>query len=598
MNRIVSPRRRLFRPRLVTGLILSCASMTGCGGAAVDHLPGIRQVEPPARAGSMAPNAVADGDGVLVTWLEQQGSGHGLRAARLGAEGRWSAPRTVVTGDRFFANWADTPGIARHAEGALVAWWLGKSGPGTYAYDVMLAHAAGLESTWQPLGPAHDDGVEAEHGFVSSIPEGTAVRLFWLDGRATHAAGGDDGAMTLRTALVRDAAVTQGELLDPRVCDCCQTSAAMTADGPVVVYRDRTDDEIRDISIVRITARGWSAPAPVHDDGWVVPGCPVNGPSIASVDPAGRSLAVAWFTAEGNRPRVQAAISADAGVTFGTPVLIDDAAPLGRVGIVSSGKEEFVVVWLATTQGEGAAIRLARVRDGATAGTPLTVAETTSSRAGGFPRIAMMADTVFVAWTETGAASRVRAALVPLNMVPEAGRARAVERPPNPKPGVARAWDGRVGSSAPDYAAKDLDGRVVELSSFRGQVLLVNLWATWCAPCRAEMPELGALHQKYGPGGLRVVGISVDVDLKPSEVRAFAIAEKIPYLILHDALDDASRLFTGQQMLPASFLFDKEGVLIWSRVGMMGKDDAALAHLIDDALARGAGASREPADHH
>ena len=307
----------------------------------------------------------------------------------------------------------------------------------------------------------------------------------------------------------------------------------------------------------------------------------MNGPSIAST---GHRLAVAWFTAETNHPRVQVAFSRDAGATFDPPVMIDASAPLGRTSVVLAGEDDAVVGWLAGTEREGAEIRLARARSDGRVGESLTVTATSSSRASGFPRMVLLGDELLVAWTEAGEPSRIRAALVPLLMVPEAvPTAEAATHVDQPLP-IGRAWDRLPGSMAPDYAARTPEGGTVELAGMRGQVVLVNIWATWCVPCRVEMPELAALHERYGQRGLRIVGISVDVDLPPTEVRAFAAAEKVPYLILHDSEDRASALFTGQQILPASFLFDKKGLLIWSRIGLIGKDDPGLAKALASAL--------------
>jgi len=133
-------------------------------------------------------------------------------------------------------------------------------------------------------------------------------------------AGRGSGQITFRYVKIkRDGALADEAALDTRVCECCQTSAVMTADGPVVVYRDRSeaDKEIRDISIVRLKGGKWSAPRPVFQDGWQLNGCPVNGPAVAA---AGPRVAVAWFTGADKTSRVKLAFSADAGETFGQPV--------------------------------------------------------------------------------------------------------------------------------------------------------------------------------------------------------------------------------------------------------------------------------------
>lgn len=173
-------------------------------------------------------------------------------------------------------------------------------------------------------------------------------------------------------------------------CECCQTDAAMTTGGAIVVYRDRTEAEIRDISFVRRDDDGWTRPEPVHSDGWVVPGCPVNGPAVAAGGPQGRQVAVAWFTASGNRPRVQVAFSADAGAHFETPVAIDAESPVGRVDVALDDAGDAIVTWLGGVDASNAAVRLIRVPfpsaigsanpGGSAASTPLTIARTTVPR--------------------------------------------------------------------------------------------------------------------------------------------------------------------------------------------------------------------------
>src|SRR5262249_59963708 len=120
-------------------------------------------------------------------------------------------------------------------------------------------------------------------------------------------------------------------LLDGRVCECCQTSAAPTPEGMAVVYRGRSEREVRDISIVRLKNGLWSEPQPLSKDGWEIQGCPVNGPAISS---AGQHVAVAWFTAAHDQPGVYAALSADSGVTFGPQILVGDGKPLVSMGII------------------------------------------------------------------------------------------------------------------------------------------------------------------------------------------------------------------------------------------------------------------------
>jgi hypothetical protein len=243
------------------------------------------------------------------------------------------------------------------------------------------------------------------------------VTAVWLDGRNTGGGGHESahgsaaGAMTLRTAVI-DARgrIAGGEAeLDARVCDCCQTDAAKSAEGLVVAYRDRDEGEIRDISVVRATREGWSAPARVHRDDWRIAACPVNGPAIAAY---GRSVAVAWFTAP-DEPRIRLAFSADAGESFAPPLEVAAGRIAGRVDLLLLDDERAVVSWLADGA-QGAEIRAQLWTRGGPVGSPLTVAATSVDRAAGFPRMARAGDALLFAWTEAAATPAVRTAIVRL----------------------------------------------------------------------------------------------------------------------------------------------------------------------------------------
>lgn len=542
----------------------------------------------------MAPNLATAAGGVWLTWLEEdgepEGGGRGRRTLRWASleGGSWSAPGEIVSGVGFFANWADLPSMTRASDGVLYSHWLQMAGPGSYDYDIRLARSRDDGSTWEPMGTLHHDGVLAEHGFVTLLPEGGGVRAFWLDGREMSPEGkdGDPGTMTLRTALV-DEEAGPDETLDDRVCECCQTAAVMTPGGPQVFYRNRSEGEIRDIYTVRGTSTGWSAPRAVHDDGWEVPGCPVNGPAA---DAAGERVALAWFTAAGNLPRVLAALSRDGGATFSPPVEIDGQVPVGRVDVVLDPRGGAVVSWLAAS-GENAVVRLRRLEDDGRAGPPVDVADASRARSTGFPRMALAGDDLIVVWTDAGEQPRVRGAAVPLSSLPRGGDDAAqgagggVEEP--------RAWDRRPGSMFPAFAAPNLDGEMVSLAGLQGDAVLVNLWATWCKPCREELPELIHLHERHGPEGLKIVGVSVDMADAKAEVRRFVETERIPYLILHDEEGDALALF-GVSSLPGSFLFDRRGVLVWSKFGLLEPGDPELAAAMARALQPGARAAGFP----
>jgi hypothetical protein len=373
----------------------------------------VRELPSPAGKGSLAPSLFAAEDGrVFLSWIERRDETRRALLFSVRQADGWSAPLTIAEGTDWFVNWADFPSLVALPDGSLAAHWLVKSGSGTYAYDVRITRSGDGGRTWsEPLVP-HRDGTQTEHGFVSLLPAPDgSLEAVWLDGRETSpAAGGQDhggGAMTLRSAAIGvDGALSREALLDARVCDCCQTSAARTAEGPVVVYRDRSDREIRDIFIVRQREGNWTTPQAVSADLWEMHGCPVNGPSVAA---AGRRVAVAWFTAAGDVPRVLLAMSADAGASFGAPVVIDEGNPLGRVETLLLDDGSALVSWLEASPA-GSSLHVRRVHADGRRNAAVTVLPAGTAIAQGFPQMARTGESLVFAWT----AERVRTAVMPV----------------------------------------------------------------------------------------------------------------------------------------------------------------------------------------
>lgn len=416
----------MTRPhRIPTGITILCllAVLAGCAGdrplgdgadGAVHDAPPLI-VEPltsPAGPQSGEPHVEAGPDGFYLSWLERTGpERHALRISRLEADG-WSAPLTVMDRSDLFVNWADFPSLVVLEDGTMATHWLEKSGEATYAYDVRAALSTDGGATWTQDIIPHGDGVQAEHGFVSLFPVDGRVGAAWLDGRETV----DGEPMTLRFTTMTPGGAAPDVLLDDAVCDCCQTDAAITSAGPIVVYRDRTAEEVRDIHVVRRVAGEWTEPQAVHDDGWVINACPVNGPAIAAT---GDSVVVVWFTGAPT-PRVMAAFSEDAGATFGPPIRLDEGGGQGRVDVLLMEDGSALAAWLEAAE-SGAEIRVRRVTPDA-AGPVMTLAATSRGRASGFPRMARRGDEVLFAWTEAGDPSQVRTAL---GRVPGTGPATA-----------------------------------------------------------------------------------------------------------------------------------------------------------------------------
>lgn len=368
----------------------------------------------PAAPGSAEPHlSITTDDRPVISWLEPYDGAVRLRYAVLDGA-RWSAARTVATGNDWFVNWADFPSVIPIDGDTWAAHWLRKSGASSYAYDVVGAISEDGGATWgEPFVP-HDDGTATEHGFVSLFPWQGGVGMTWLDGREMLNDAPAPNAMTLRSAAVDSSGrIVETSVVDDRVCECCQTDVALASSGPLLAYRNRSENEVRDIHVARHVDGQWVPGGPVADDGWEIAGCPVNGPDIEA---RGDGAAIAWFTAAADRPAVRLAFSADAGVTFGEAIDIDGNAPIGRVGLGLLEDGSAIVSWLAGAVDGQSDIRAQRVAASGARSAALSVGTTSSGRLSGFPQVVVNGANALFAYTDaTAAESQVRTVLLPLS---------------------------------------------------------------------------------------------------------------------------------------------------------------------------------------
>lgn len=396
---------RLHTPFAMALLLASCADR-----AVQPPLSSLATITSPAGEGSAEPNLAVDAAGrVHLSWLQRTSDSSFSLQLSIRDEGQWSDPVTIVERGDLFVNWADFPSVHVTPGGRLIAHWLQRSGAGRYAYDVVMRQSTDGGQTWSEPRTLNTDGVAGEHGFLSFVDtEGDSVDAIWLDGRATAGHDGHGGSMQLATSRIGpDGGFTANTMLDTRICDCCQTSAARTSGGTVVVYRDRSDTEVRDIGIVRTVGGRWSEPAIVHEDGWQIDACPVNGPAVAA---SGEHVAVAWFTGARDTAAVYVAFSADGGATFGDAHRVDDGQPLGRVDVELDGRGRAIVTWLERTSDEAAEVRARAVDAGGTSSAHMVVATSANSRPAGFPRMIRHGGTITLAWTQPGTPSRIELA--------------------------------------------------------------------------------------------------------------------------------------------------------------------------------------------
>jgi hypothetical protein len=376
---------------------------------AAGPMPAQTILKTPDIAGSEEPNLVTGRDGrVYLSWLEPvEPKGFALRFSVRGPQG-WSAAKTIAKGTNWFVSPADFPSLAVLSDGTLAATWLvATGGPDSEAYDINIAFSKDSGTTWgKPIVP-HRDTKKRQHGFLSIVPTSDAkLAAIWLDGR--NMPSEEEGNMALMYTTIAPNGTLGPEMqIDNRTCECCKTALTATPDGLIAVYRDRSDKEIRDISIARFANGKWSA-EPLSKDGWEIEGCPVNGPAVSS---NGKNAAVAWFTAPGDKPQVYLLMSSDSGKTFGKKIRVDGGNPQGRVEVLSLASGDAIVSWVERTP-QGPRLEIRRFGANGVAAAPIDVSKTAGVRSGGFPKMVVTGNDMILAWTDTSEPSHIRSAVL------------------------------------------------------------------------------------------------------------------------------------------------------------------------------------------
>ena len=350
------------------------------------------------------PNLTASSRGIVLSWLEHRDATATLMFSERDGSGTWSPARRIASSDNWFVSSADPPTVTRLSDGALVATAYPATDLSIEAYDLQLSYSRDEGKTWsRPIAP-HHDRTKTQHGFATlfEMPD-NALGLVWLDGRdqELNKTDPDGGSMGLYFASFdRNGTQTAEEMADARVCECCQTTAVMTDEGPVVAFRDRSPREVRDISVTRLEEGKWTQARPLHVDGWQIDACPVNGPALSA---GGRQVAAAWFAAPKDEGHAYAAFSADAGRTWGEPIRLDDAVSLGHVDIEVLEDGSAIASWVEFVN-QRAQLRLRQVKPSRERSVPIVVAGTGEGFVSGYPRLARNGNEIVVAWSETTSA--------------------------------------------------------------------------------------------------------------------------------------------------------------------------------------------------
>jgi len=364
---------------------------------------------------------------LLLSWLEKTGDKkHALRFAIRDKE-NWTDVGTVIEAENLLVNWADFPSIFQNQDGTFVASWLVKNAKNAHAYNIFISLSNDDGKNWSKPFTPHNDKTETEHGFVSMFQGSDLMTGFvWLDGRKyeteKHAQvnkesetdsqhGGHDKAksneMALRFASVNKDGILINEVeLDGRVCDCCPTSAVVTNNIPLIAYRDRSDEEIRDISIIRFVGGQWTKPQTVSADNWKINGCPVNGPVVSAKD---KTVAVAWYSEADSSPVVKIAFSNNTGESFNPPIKVNESKTVGRVDLLVLDDGSAVVSWI-EGNAQKAELKARQIKADGTLSESFIVAQTSIERKSGFPKMIKVGNEIIFVWTDI-ATNKVRIAI-------------------------------------------------------------------------------------------------------------------------------------------------------------------------------------------
>jgi hypothetical protein len=399
--------------------VLMAASLSlsiGLAGCEPEHEDSAHAVTFPGASGSAEARLTRDVDGApLLSWLEPDDGEHVLNYARFDGEA-FGEVHEVARSERMFVNWADFPSVTPITNTLWFAHWLQLQPDSRGAYDIATAISTDGGSSWSPAEQMNEDNTEAEHGFVSVFGWRDRIAAFWLDGRDLANWSFDDPDALLGTSLrlaEYDASgrVTRRVVADELVCDCCQPDVALVDTGPIVIYRDRTPEEIRDVVVSRYVDGAWSEPVGLGNEGWYIEGCPVNGPVIAA---RGDDVAAAWFTAADGKPRLRLARSSDAGVSFPVVVDVDEGRALGQAAVVLDESGRALVSWWQRGEAGGIDLKLREVDRLGMPGPEHLIAHESVGQPIDVPQLTDAGDKYLIAWTTLDDGGTVHASLLDL----------------------------------------------------------------------------------------------------------------------------------------------------------------------------------------
>jgi len=349
--------------------------------------------------GSMSPHLSTSKSNItILNWLEPTDEGHRIQFSRY--DSAWTNPSSVRQGDDWFINWADFPSVINFNENEYAAHWLKKSGKSTYAYDAYISISNDDGKSWSQPIKAHDDKTQTEHGFLSFYEHENKLGFIYLDGRkmandATH--DKSHTSMSLRSGTIdKNLKLIDTQSIDGLVCECCQTDITMTDKGPIGVYRDRSEEETRDIFITKLEDGVWGKGKPLHLDNWKINGCPVNGPVITGNN---NDITVAWYTRAGGRSNIKIAKSTDYGETFGNPISLGTNETVGHISMTNDSKGNSWLLWQKSADKGSVELILTKIESESSKITHKVIEEAGKTPRFSFPQITRNNDQIILAYS-------------------------------------------------------------------------------------------------------------------------------------------------------------------------------------------------------
>lgn len=384
-----------------TLLLTSLLLCQGCQTAPNTEKLSVRELTLPAIGITRQHELTRTADNQLIaSWVESEGPLNTVRFA-VYTNGNWQPTRTVAKTE---IKLAAAPMVFGMSDGTFSAAWMQsvKSDKDPYAADIYWVRSNDGGQTWSaPIKPYGEKAriYDAQMSFAP-LPE-NKLALVWTDSRAVdheekeEAPNNTNRYQIMAAILGKDGRIGEEITLDNDVCSCCRVYTDADGDELMTVYRDHLKREIRDISAVRWKSGSVGQQFPVHDDHWVINGCPSNGPSVDLSEGNG---VVAWFSAGDGKGTVRLAFSANNG-TFKTPIVVDDHA-IGFTKALLLDDGSALAAWRSNVGPEEELV-LARV-------TPKgEISHRTTIYRGSFPRwpsnyvsLATIGNEAYIAWTD------------------------------------------------------------------------------------------------------------------------------------------------------------------------------------------------------